>query len=106
MCHENISGVVFSACGRGSRGCQCLERGRERVRHEGRHTALAGGRGRAAKRVVAGASIEAGVAMRESVLGKTTRCAEDEGEAAGYLSRAKPKEAAHRDVDYHYNLFS
>jgi hypothetical protein len=47
---------------------------------------LSGGRGRAARRVVAGASIEAGVTkMRESVLGKTTRCAEDEGEAAGYL---------------------
>jgi hypothetical protein len=51
--------------------------------------------------------------MRESVLGKTTRRAEDEGEAASYLysckaaraapnrsGRAKPKEAAHRDVDY------
>ena len=51
--------------------------------------------------------------MRESVLGKTTRCAEDEGEAASYLysckaaraapnriGRAKPKEAAYRDVDY------
>jgi len=43
------------------------------------------------------------------VLGKTTRCAEDEGEAAGSfkaraasnrIGRAKPKEAAHRDVDY------
>jgi hypothetical protein len=57
--------------------------------------------------------------MRESVVGKTTRCAEDEGEAAGYLwsckaaraapnriGRAKPKEAAHRDVDYEAKKFS
>jgi hypothetical protein len=63
---------------------------------------------------VAGASIEAGVTKCVRVWwGKTTRCAEDEGEAAGYLwsckaaraapnriGRAKPKEAAHRDVDY------
>jgi hypothetical protein len=60
---------------------------------------------------VAGASIEAGVTKCVRVCwGKTTRCAEDEGEAAGsYKSckaaraapnRAKPKEAAHRDVDY------
>jgi hypothetical protein len=47
------------------------------------------------------------------VLGKTARYAEDEGEAAGSykyceaartapnrIGRAKPKEAAHRDVDY------
>ena len=51
--------------------------------------------------------------MRETVLGKTTRYAEDEGEAAGSykyckaaraapnrIGRVKPKEAAHRDVDY------
>ena len=51
--------------------------------------------------------------MRESVLEKTTWWAEDEGEAASYLKsckaaraapnrigRAKPKEAANRDVDY------
>jgi hypothetical protein len=53
--------------------------------------------------------------MRENVLGKTTRCAEDEGEAAGSYSRAKrrgrrqtakPKEAAHRDVDYSRTLIS
>jgi len=48
--------------------------------------------------------------MRESVLGKTT---EDEGEAAGSYKSckageggAKPKEAAHRDVDYSYNKLS
>jgi hypothetical protein len=46
---------------------------------------LSGGRGRATRRVVAGASIEAGMKMRERVLGKTTRCAEDEGEASGFL---------------------
>ena len=51
--------------------------------------------------------------MCETVLRKTTRYAEDEGEAAGSYKyckaaraapnrtgRAKPKEAAHRDVDY------
>ena len=57
--------------------------------------------------------------MRESVLEKTTWWAEDEGEAAGYLKlckaaraapnrigRAKPKEAAHRDVDYNSNYIN
>jgi hypothetical protein len=75
---------------------------------------LSGGRGRAARRVVAGASIEAGVTKCVRVCwGKTTRCAEDEGEAAGSyksckaamaapnrIGRAKP---AHRDVDYKNN---
>ena len=44
--------------------------------------------------------------MRESVLGKTTRCAEDERGGSRLLivvqsgeGGAKPKEAAHRDVD-------
>jgi hypothetical protein len=37
------------------------ETGREGVRHEGTSHRLSGGRGRAARRVVAGASIEAGV---------------------------------------------
>jgi hypothetical protein len=55
------------------------ETGRERGETRGTSHRLTGGRGRAARRVVAGASIEIGVKMRESVLGKTTRCAEDEG---------------------------
>ena len=48
--------------------------------------------------------------MLDGVLGKTMRCAEDEGEAAGLLivvqsgeGGAKPKEAAHHDVDYRKN---
>jgi hypothetical protein len=62
------------------------ETGRERVRHEGTSHRLSGGRGRAARRVVAGASIEAGVTKCVRLSwGKTTRCAEDEGEAAGSL---------------------
>ena len=62
------------------------ETGRERVRHEGTSHRLSGGRGRAARRVVAGASIEADVTKCVRVCwGKTMRCAEDEGEAAGYL---------------------
>jgi hypothetical protein len=32
---KDVVGVVFSACGRGSRGCQCLERRAEFV--GGRH---------------------------------------------------------------------
>jgi hypothetical protein len=35
--------------------------------------------------VVVGASIEAGMKMRERVLRKTTRCVEDEEEANGFL---------------------
>jgi hypothetical protein len=47
---------------------------------------LSGGRGRAARRVVAGASIEAGVTKCVRVCwGKTTRCAEDEGEGSGFF---------------------
>jgi hypothetical protein len=52
--------------------------------------------------------------MRESVLEKTTRCAEDDGEISGFFivvqsgegdakshrARQTPKKAAHRDVDY------
>ena len=47
---------------------------------------LSGGRGCAARRVVAGASIEAGVIKCVRVCwGKTTRCAEDEGEGSGFF---------------------
>jgi hypothetical protein len=61
------------------------ETGRERETRGTSHR-LSGGRGRAARRVVAGASIEAGVAKCVRVCwGKTTRYAEDEGEAAGSL---------------------
>jgi hypothetical protein len=89
------------------------EMGRERVRYEEHHTTFAGGRGRAGRRVAAGASIETDVTKcvracwgRQHGVQRTkgwqrVLIVVQSGEGG-----AQPNEAAHGDVDYTKNIFT